>query len=432
MTTFTGASPEKEPGVGALTFGGFLEELATTFAKRPALLSAPVGAPRVVWTYNDLRQHSWAVAKALVAAGVMRATRIGVLMRNRPEWVSSVWGAAIAGGVAVPFNTFVTQRELHHLLRHSDVSMLLTETEFLRHRFVDDILALCPEVQVAEPGRILSGAYPFLRRVVSLGSDLVGAVQTWDAFLSAGDSVPDAVIAGVLSETVPAEDGIIIYSSGTTSLPKGILHRHRAAMLQCWRHAYREQYTPEDRVYSGLPLFWTGGFAAVLGATLASGACLVMPYQFDPEDALRLIEEERVTVMQCDPSHDGQLRACQARARRDISSLRRDAHRITGERLADGSLRPANQGSYGSSETFTSVTAMPNDAPPNERATYGRLIAGSSMRIRSRLSSRLALQFQDPPPDPVLRRGPATTHWQPEVQSSRGARASCGSARRRA
>jgi fatty-acyl-CoA synthase len=381
MTTFRSPSADTEPGIGALTFGGFLDELAARFGERPALLAAPAGGARIEWTYSDLRRNARAVAKALVAAGVSRGTRVGVLMANRPEWVAAVWGAAMAGGVAVPFNTFAQPRELDHLLRHSDAAVVLIEAQVLRHRFADDILELCPEARTADPGRIRSGSYPFLRRIVSLDGVPSGAVQSWDAFLAAGASVPDAVIDGIARETVPSEDGIIIYSSGTTSVPKGVLHRHRAPMLQCWRHAARERYTPEDRVYCGLPLFWTAGFAAVLGATLASGACLVMPSHFDPEDALRLIEQERVTVMQCVPSHDASLQACQARARRDLSSLRRDSHRITGEPAPAGSSRPANQASYGSSETFTSITALPNGASPEECATYGRLIAGSSMRI---------------------------------------------------
>ncbi|MDT3442243.1 MULTISPECIES: class I adenylate-forming enzyme family protein [unclassified Pseudofrankia] len=381
VITFTGPDPATEPGIGALTFGGFLDELVARFGERPALVSSPSGGRRVEWTYGELRERAREVAKALVAVGVDRATRVGVLMANRPEWIAAVWGAAMAGGVAVPFNTFVEQRELDHLLRHSDVSVVIAQTEFLRHRFVDDILELCPEARTAAPGGIRSADYPFLRRVVRLDGEPTGALQGWDTFVAAGADVPDSVLDGIIAETRPIEDGVIIYSSGTTSFPKGVLHRHRGPMLQCWRHAHREQYTTDDRVYCGLPLFWTAGFAAVLGGTLGSGACLVLPPYFDADDALRLIEEERVTVAQIVGAHDVQLQAAYQRLPRDISSIRRDVHRITGEPAPGGAPRPANQASYGSSETFTSITAIPYDAPIVQRHTYGRLTAGSSIRV---------------------------------------------------
>jgi acyl-CoA synthetase (AMP-forming)/AMP-acid ligase II len=142
-------------------------------------------------------------------------------------------------------------------------------------------------------------------------------------------------------------------------------------------------------VLTGLPFFWTAGFAAALGATLASGACLVTGSSFDPRHVLRLIEEERITIVQGPANHDVELRTAQERDHRDLSSVRRDVYRLTGEPAPDGAVRPASRAAYGSSETFTSATAVPEHAPVAERATSGRLIAGSSMRIADRESGAL-------------------------------------------
>jgi acyl-CoA synthetase (AMP-forming)/AMP-acid ligase II len=152
-------------------------------------------------------------------------------------------------------------------------------------------------------------------------------------------------------------------------------------MLQSWRHGYREQFTPEDRVYAALPLFWTAGFAAVLGATLASGACLVTTPYFDPSFALRVIEEERITVPQGLPKTGSEMLEAQKKEQRDISSVRRYAYRFTGEDPPGGIARAANNASYGSSETFTSATALPFGAPVDEIVTYGRLAHGNEMRV---------------------------------------------------
>jgi fatty-acyl-CoA synthase len=381
MTTFFGPPADAEPGIGPLTFGRFLEESAGSFGDRNAVLWAPASGARIVWTYSRLREQARAVAKALVATGATRGSRVGVLMGSRPEWLAAVWGATMAGGLAVPFNTFAQKPELDHLLRHSDISILLTEAILLDHRFVDDILDLCPEARHAAPGQIHSARYPFVRRVVALDSKPRGAVQSWDDFLAAGKEVSDVLIDGIVRETTPSDDAIIIYSSGTTSLPKGVLHRHRAPLLQIWRHAHREQYVPEDRVYCALPLFWSAGFAAVMGATLASGACLVLTSHFDEEYVLQLIERERLTIVHCGDHHAAQMRVVEENTPHDLSSVRRDVFRFTGPLPPPGSPRPSNRTSYGSTETFTSTTGLPVDAPPDERTTYGRLVAGSSMRI---------------------------------------------------
>src|SRR4249920_1531686 len=140
MTTFTGPPIESERGIGALTFGTFLDEIAQRYDDREAVVLNVAGRDRVSRTYAELRDEARRTAKALVAAGASRGTRVGVLTSGRPEWISAVFGAAMAGGVAVPFNTFAEPRELDHLLRHSDVGIVITQSAFLHHRYADEIV----------------------------------------------------------------------------------------------------------------------------------------------------------------------------------------------------------------------------------------------------------------------------------------------------
>ncbi len=369
MTTFIGPPIETETGVGPLTFGRFLEALTAKYGDREAILYVDAARDRIVWTYAELWRQASAIAKASVAAGVSKGTRVGILMGSRPEWVAATWGVVMAGGVAVLFNTFLETPELGQLLRHSDVALVLCQDSLLRHRYVDALLELCPQARTAT-GDIRSADYPFLRRIVVPDGEPTGAVWTWEAFLADGAEVPDEVIESTLEETVPTDDGLVIYSSGTTSIPKGVLHAHRAPMLQSWRHGHRERFTPKDRVYCTLPLFWTAGFAAVLGATLAVGACLVISPVFDPAEAARVIEEERVTIVQGLPSIRAQILECAEREQRDLSSVRRELHG-----------RVAQNASYGSSETFTSATAVPFGTPVERVATHGALVPGTIMRV---------------------------------------------------
>ena len=99
-----------EPGLGALTVPGYLREVTTRFAEREALVwRAEGGVER--WTYATLWERSVEVARALVACGVGKDGRVGILMTNRPEHLAAAFGTALAGGVIVPLNTFSTPPE---------------------------------------------------------------------------------------------------------------------------------------------------------------------------------------------------------------------------------------------------------------------------------------------------------------------------------
>jgi fatty-acyl-CoA synthase len=179
----------------------------------------------------------------------------------------------------------------------------------------------------------------------------------------------------------PADDGIVIYTSGTTERPKGILHAHRSAALQSWRFGSRQRLVPGDRVYSAMPFFWTAGFAMVMGSTLTAGGCVVATEVFEAELALRTIQDERVTIVHAWPHHAAQLRDCPSNADYDLSSVRNDADRLRPGVEAEVNLGSSRAG-YGMSETFTIVTSAPVDADAEVvHDSNGFLMPGVAMRI---------------------------------------------------
>ncbi|MEO6718189.1 MAG: AMP-binding protein, partial [Novosphingobium sp.] len=135
MTTDAGQRPaiirgiplEEEPELGALTLPGFLAEVRARYGPREALVMHQPGGKPVRWTYDQVWERAQEIARALVACGVAKDERIGILMTNRPEWVSSFFGIALAGGVAVGLSTFSTPKELEALLKASGISLLLFE-----------------------------------------------------------------------------------------------------------------------------------------------------------------------------------------------------------------------------------------------------------------------------------------------------------------
>src|SRR5438094_5151035 len=154
MDRFSGPPPETEPGIGALTLGGLLAETAGRHRERQA-----IAFEGRAWTYGDLEAEARRVARALLAAGARKGTRVAVLMGNRPEWVAAAFGVALSGGVLVPVNTWFEPPELDYVIRHSDAAVLLVQSQLVGRRYLDQLGELCPELEAAEPGGLHATAW---------------------------------------------------------------------------------------------------------------------------------------------------------------------------------------------------------------------------------------------------------------------------------
>ena len=133
LSIVSGPPLADEAGIGVLTLGGWLREVTQRHAPHEALVMHEEGGT-TRWSYDELWVRANEVARALIAAGVGKGTRVGVLMTNRPEFLSAVFGTALAGGVAATISTFSTPAELDHLLQASACSVLLSLRSFLTRR----------------------------------------------------------------------------------------------------------------------------------------------------------------------------------------------------------------------------------------------------------------------------------------------------------
>jgi fatty-acyl-CoA synthase len=370
MTTFLGPPIETEQDPGPLTLGGFIADAARKHAEREAVVFYE-SSLAARWSYRDLERESRRVGRAVLAAGLAPGERVAVLMGNRPEWIASVFGIALAGGVVVPVNTFLEPPELVYVLRHCDASMLLMQVRLRSHAYLED---LAPD------------AFPSLRRIACVGIEASrGPVEPWSEFLDRGAGVAEAELDARAAAVGPDDDAVIIYTSGTTAKPKGVLHAHRVPCLQSRRFARHLCLDEAVRSWCAFPLFWTAGFAMMMGSTFAAGGCVVLQETFDAGEALALLERERVTSPHAWPHQFGELEEHPNWARTDLSALRHVesfgplGRHPTVRVPADGwSPRAA----YGLTETFTIVTSLPADSPPGVRdRTQGSLLPGTAIRI---------------------------------------------------
>jgi len=374
-----------QPDAERYTLARFLDDVAERHGSRTALkFQADADAPVFACTFDELRSAARTLAKGLVAAGVGKGTRVALLMANRPEWVVSAFAVGLVGGVLVPVNTFATPEERDYILRHSDAALLLMQSGILRQNFVADLVARHEGIAKGSPGSLRCPALPQLRRVVCLdGGAGNSGIDSWDSLLQGAVNVSDELLDALADEVHPADDGLLIYTSGTTAHPKGVLHMQRAAVIQSWRFAEDMGLSSDDIVLTAQPFFWTAGICMSLGASLAAGAALIVEQVFDAARFLALIEREKVTALHAWPHQEKSLAEHPDAKTRDLSSVQKIEFSSPLAALA-GLEKDVwgTYGSYGLSETFTLSSSLPANASAEQRAkTSGKPLPGMAVKI---------------------------------------------------
>ena len=388
-----GPSLDGESQIASKTLPGFLREVCDAHSDREALAFRPSDAEPIRLSYRELWRQSALVARALVAAGVGKNTRVGLLATNRPEWVVSMLGISLAGGTCVALSSFSTAAELEHQLRLADVSVLLFERSVPGRDFSADLLSLCPELRGCVAGELRAPRLPYLRLVVQFDGQETGAlgISTWPVFLASAASVTEELVTAMANEVSPADQAIVFFSSGSTGRPKGVLHAHRAAAIQSWRWARVFAIDREVRTWTANGLFWSGNFCMALGATFAAGGCLVLQRYFVPGEALQLMAAERVSMPLAWPHQWARLTADPAYLNTDLCALRYVGE--TSPLRRHPSVRTEwdePMSAYGNTETLTINTVHPSGtAKEISDGNHGYPLPGNTIRIIEPLSGTL-------------------------------------------
>jgi acyl-CoA synthetase (AMP-forming)/AMP-acid ligase II len=366
------------PDESRLTLAAFIRDATARHAPKVALRFEGKSI-----TFAQLGREVVRAARGLVGAGVVKGARVGVWMANRPEWVIASFAAARVGAVLVPVNTFASAEERDYILRHGDVSLLLMQPGLLRHDYLGDLLRDHPELSRGTPGRLRIPALPALRRVLCLGLDAPrGAIEPWSELERLGADVSEELVDALSDEVTPSDEGVIIYTSGTTAHPKGVLHMTRAPVINSYRFAELMALTPADRSVTAQPFFWTAGMCHSLGSHLAAGATLIIEETFDPGRALQLAADEKATMVIAWPHQEKAMAEHPLARQLDLSSLKKlefdmPLARVVGLEKNEWGI----YGSFGMSETFTFASAYGAWESPERRKTNGPPLPGMSIKI---------------------------------------------------
>lgn len=378
--------------MGALSIPGYLREVTQRYADSEAVVMYH-GDIAERWSYRDLWDRSVDVAKALIACGVSKNTRVGILMTNRAEYLSAMFGTALAGGVAVVFSTFSTPDEMKHLLGVSDVSVLLFEDRVLKKNFGALLSELEPKILTADAGQLSSKQYPYLKYLVSLPGitalgdtqlnlDQVAAVESWDTFLQKAQYVSTEVVEKRANSVHPSDDGGLFFSSGTTSLPKGIMHSQQAFTVQFWRWPRLWGLTEPTRSWTGNGFFWSGPVSIIVGTAFSTGGAIILQPLFDADQALQLVEREKVTLMNGRPHQWARMQASDGWQQANLSSLRQVTK---GELIMEHPSVNTDwemPNAFGTTETMSILTSFVVGDPENaDPCNFGPPLPGNILKI---------------------------------------------------
>lgn len=354
----------------ARTIPALLDELARIYGAREALVG---GAQR--YTYAELRDAVRAFARGLAAMGVGRGSRVAILMGNRPEWIIADLAICSLGGVMVSVNTWVTRPELRYILDHSDADTLVFEGRFLKYYYAAMLAELEPHAETM----------PRLKTLIHHGPHGYRDSVAFDEVFLRGADTPDAVIDAAAAAIDPGDVAYLLYTSGSTSTPKGVQLQHYALIENMWNLGNRMHVTEEDRLWLAVSLYWGLGCENALFNLLTHGGCVVLQHHFEPGEAMRLIEAERCTLFYGTPNMALAMSEHPDRSRRDLSSLRSGG--ATGS--PDQLRRVIDLGAaeichiYGLTETYGNCNVSDGRLDPREKAlkSVGRPLDGVEQRI---------------------------------------------------
>lgn len=332
------------------TVGAVLRAQASARGEHPLLIC---DTDRL--SYADAERRSARLARGLIALGAGKGSHVGVLYPNGSAFVVAMLAAARIGAVVIPVSTLATAPEMREQLGHADVEILLATARYRSHDY---------RKRLAGIERL-----PLLRHV------LVDTEPT---------QLAGAGLLSALEDDVDACDELaIIYTSGSTSAPKGVVHTHAGLLEHQAVLNEIRALTADVKLFSNSPFFWIGGFAYSVLATLLAGATLVCSNAVDAAETLDLLEAEKPTMTNGFVAGIAHLARHPSLADRDLSSLRRgNLYPIMAPdvRPADPELRHTMLGMTESGSVILAC-ADESDQPEHRRGSFGKPVPGFDVKV---------------------------------------------------
>jgi acyl-CoA synthetase (AMP-forming)/AMP-acid ligase II len=361
-----------ETGVRGDLEWGSIPALARSAAERYGAAEAVVDGD-VRLSFADLAAAATQAGRAFVAAGVEPGDRVAIWSPNIHEWIVALLGLQSAGGVVVPINTRYKGAEAAYLLQASRARALVAVNGFLGNDYL---------------GMLEGHELPHLEQRIVLRGDVPEGAVSWADFLATGDGVPEAEVDHRVASLGADDVADIIFTSGTTGNPKGVVCTHGQTLRGFADWAAIVGLRTEDRYLVINPFFHSFGYKAGIVAALTVGATLVPQAVFDIPEAAANVARHAITALPGPPAiyqtflnHPDLDRSQLATLRLAVTGaapvpvelLRRMEEELGFETVVTA---------YGLTETCGIVSVCrPDDPPETISASSGRAIPGVEVRV---------------------------------------------------
>jgi HIP---CoA ligase len=325
-------------------------------------------------TYADLLTEARTFGAALVASGVQPGDRVAIWAYNSAEWVVALLGLFHTGAVLVPVNTRFKGGEAADILSRSRANVLVTVTDFLG----TDYVALLGDAGVELPD---------LHTIVVARGPAPAHTTAWAAFMARATDEGRAEVDRRAARCRPDDPSDILFTSGTTGKPKGVVQTHRRTLLVATDWVAMTGLSAGDRYLMVNPYFHMFGLKAGILASVAAGATMLPEAVFDVDRVLARVAGEQVTVLPGAPTIYQAILDHPGRDRYDLSSLR---VAVTGaadipveliRRIHDELPFSVIVTGYGLTEGGTAAATAPGDDVETIATTVGRPRPGFELRI---------------------------------------------------
>lgn len=277
--------------INVTSLGDLMDRQADKYGDKDAIIF-----PEGRYTYRDIATYAQNISKALLALGVGPGDRVGYFLQECIDTIGIIIGAAKIGAITAPINSRFKTTELKQVIVHAGIKVIFTSSPEVGTDFNGLINETFPQIATSSSKYLDFPEAPELDALVTL--DEINRPGTFNLtdMEELRNTISDESVAKSQEGVRVRDTAIIMYTSGTTAMPKGAMLSHESFNRYASSVKQRMQLTENDIFWAALPMFHIGGVAFVL-ASLFVGSTFIHTGNYNPDVALQQIRDERPTVM---------------------------------------------------------------------------------------------------------------------------------------
>ena len=281
---------ESENWINVTSLGDLMDKQAEKYGDKDAIVF-----PEGRYSYQDISAYAQNISKALLALGVEPGDRVGYFLQECIDTVGIIIGAAKIGAITAPINSRFKTTELEQVIVHAGMKVIFTSSPAVATDFNGLINETFPQIAESPSQRLDFPEAPELEALITLDDiERPGTFNLSDVNEMAL-TISDEAVAARQAGVRVRDTAIIMYTSGTTAMPKGAMLSHESFSRYAASIKKRMRLDEDDIFWAALPMFHIGGVAFVI-ASLFVGSTFIHTGNYNPDVALQQIRDERPTV----------------------------------------------------------------------------------------------------------------------------------------